>query len=295
MEDDRYPLCPGPDPEPRAPRIEIPAWACDTHAHVFGPEEKYPLSPRRGYTPPPCPLEDYFRLHRILGIERGVLVQASAYGTDNAMIMDALAGESGRLRAVAAVDGSVTDAELERMNEAGVRGIRINLADPGGNPFASFDEIGLMAERIQSLGWHMEFLIHVNDFPDIRKTFSALAVDSVFGHLGYIPTSEGTGHPGFREFLNLVRDGRAWVKLTAPNRITGLDRPPYRDVDPFGRALVEANPDRMLWGSDWPHVYFFKFCPNDGDILDQLADWAPDEAVRRKILVDNPAALYGFR
>ncbi len=294
MQDERYPLCPGPDPDTRAPRLKTPPGACDTHAHIFGSEDKYPLSPRRGYTPPPCPIEDYFKLHEILGIERGVLVQASAYGTDNSMIMDALAETGGRLRAVAAVDGTVSDKELEQMNDAGVRGIRINLADPGGNPFSGFDEIGKIADRIKGLGWHIEFLIHVNDFPDLGKTIAGLPVDSVFGHLGYVPTSEGIENPGFQEFLDLVREGRTWVKLTAPNRITGLDRPPYTDVDPFGRALVEANPDRMIWGSDWPHVYFFKFTPNDADLLDQLGDWAPDEAVLKKILVDNPTVLYGF-
>ncbi len=294
MTEEKYPLCPGPDPDTREPKIQVPPGACDTHAHVFGPEDKYPLSPKRGYTPPPCPLEDYFGLHEILGIERGVLVQASAYGTDNSMIMDALAEGGGRLRAVAAVDSTATDSELERMNEAGVRGIRINLADPGGNPFGSFDEIGRMADRIKGLGWHMEFLLHVNDFPDLKNTFTSLPVDSVFGHLGYMPTGEGLDHPGFREFLDLLRGGRSWVKLTAPNRITALDRTPYTDVDPFGRALVEAMPERMIWGSDWPHVYFFKFIPNDADLLDQLAVWAPEEEGRRKILVDNPAELYGF-
>lgn len=294
MEDERYPLCPGPDPDTRAPHFKMPEKACDSHAHIFGLEDEYPFSPHRGYTPPPCSLEEYSRLHQVLGIARGVLVQASAYGTDNSLIMDALAEDSARLRAVAAVDASVSDTELERMGQAGVRGIRINMADPGGNPFSSFSDIRKMAERIKDLGWHIEFLIHVNEFSDLRSTFSSLPVDSVFGHLGYIPTSEGTGHPGFQELLDLVRDGCAWVKLTAPNRVTALESPPYTDVDPFGRSLVEANPDRMLWGSDWPHVYFFKFCPNDGDLLDQLADWAPDEMVRRKILVDNPAALYGF-
>ncbi|MEE9256047.1 MAG: amidohydrolase family protein [bacterium] len=294
MAEEKPPLCPGPDPDTREPKHKVPPGACDAHAHIFGPEDKYPLSPKRGYTPPLCPLADYFRLHDILGIERGVLIQASAYGVDNSSIMDALASAGDRLRAVTAVDSSVSDAALERMNEAGVRGIRINLADPGGNPFGSFGEIGKMAERIKGLGWHMEFLLHVNDFPDLKKTFLSLPVDSVFGHLGYMPAAAGLDHPGFREFLDLIREGRAWVKLTAPNRITALERPPYTDVDPYGRALVETNSDRMLWGSDWPHVYFFKFIPNDADLLDQLAVWAPDEEIRKKILVDNPAALYGF-
>ena len=294
MLDEKYPLCPGPDLDTRKPKLKIPPGSCDTHAHIFGVEDKYPFSPRRGYTPPPCSIEDYFRLHEILGVDRGVLIQASAYGTDNTMIMDALAETDGRLRAVVAVDGRVSDKDLEWMNEAGVRGIRINLADPGGNPFLNFGEIEKIGERIKGFGWHIEFLLHANDIPDLRKTFSALPVDSVFGHLGYVPTSKGIDDLGFQEILALVRDGRAWVKLTAPNRITGLERPPYSDVDPFARALIDANQDRILWGSDWPHVFFYKFTPNDADLLDQLAIWAPDEATRNKILVDNPAELYGF-
>jgi predicted TIM-barrel fold metal-dependent hydrolase len=140
----------------------------------------------------------------------------------------------------------------------------------------------------------MEFLLHVDDFPDLRKAFNSLPVDSVFGHLGYMPTSEGIDNSGFKEFLSLVRDGRAWVKLTAPNRISGLGAAPYEDVNPYGRALVEAAPNRMLWGSDWPHVFIKKSMPNDGDLIDQMLEWAPDEDVRKKIFVDNPAYLYGF-
>lgn len=294
MIEKQYLACPPPDRNTKTPQLKTPKGAWDTHAHIFGPPEKYPLSPKRGYNPPLCTLEDYFALHRVLGIERGVLIQASAYGTDNSMIMDALKESKGRLQGVAAVDKNVTDAELERLNEAGFRGIRINLADPGGNPFNSFVEVAEMGYRIKDMRWHMEFLLHVNEFPDVRKTFGALPVDSVFGHLGYMPTSEGVEHPGFQDFLGLVRDGRAWVKLTAPNRITGMEVAPYSDVDPYARALIKAAPDRMLWGSDWPHVFIKKPMPNDGDLIDQLLDWAPEEEARRKIFVDNPATLYGF-
>ena len=294
MIEEKYPACPPPDKNTRKPKLKTPPGACDTHAHIFGPVDKYPLSPKRGYNPPECTMEDYFRLHEILGIERGVLVQASAYGTDISSILDALAAAGDRLRGVAAVDKNVTDAELARMNEGGFRGIRINLADPGGNPFDSFADIEKMGHRIKEFGWHMEFLLHVDDFPNLRKTFNSLPVDSVFGHLGYMPTSEGIDNSGFKEFLSLVRDGRAWVKLTAPNRISGLGAAPYEDVNPYGRALVEAAPNRMLWGSDWPHVFIKKSMPNDGDLIDQMLEWAPDEDVRKKIFVDNPAYLYGF-
>jgi 2-pyrone-4,6-dicarboxylate lactonase len=292
---DEYPRCPPPDPAPRSPSRVPPPGACDTHFHVFGPDTRYPYSRRRGYTPPEASLETLRQLHARLGITRGVLIQPSAYGADNARLMDALAEDHRRFRAVVAVGPEATDRELEEMHAAGVRGIRVNLADPGGDPFGSFREIRRMATRIRTLGWHLEFLVRLLEFPDLRAGFEDMPVDCVFGHLGYLPTSAGIAHPGFQALLDLVGAGQTWVKLTAPYRITGAPRPPYRDVDPFARALLAAGPERMLWGSDWPHVIFHGFMPNDADLLDQLFDWAPDSHLLNQVLVGNPAALYDFR
>ncbi len=283
--------CPPADARPRAPRFRLPAGAWDTHAHVFGPESKYPYSPARGYTPPDATLEEYDALHRILGVARGVLTQPSVYGTDNSAMLDAMARAEGRLRGVAAVDAQATEQTLASLHEAGVRGLRVNLADAGGNPFGSFAQVRAMAERVKDMGWHVEFLIHVHEFADLYETFADFPVDCVFGHMGYVPTRAGTGALG--EFLDLLKSGRAWVKLTGAYRITGLTQTPYTDVDATARAIVEAAPARVVWGTDWPHPRCPVPVPNDGDLADQLLDWAPDEDVRRAILVDNPRALYG--
>ena len=284
--------CPPPDPRPRAPRFELPPGAWDTHGHIFGPESKYAYSPRRGYTPPDALLDAYETLHRTLGVARGVLTQPSVYGVDNAAMLDAMARSGGRLMGVASVDKEVTEAELARLHDAGVRGLRINLADKGGNPFDSFADVQAMGERIEDMGWHMEFLIHVHEFPDLRKTFSSLPVHSVFGHMGYVPAGEGLGP--LREFMDLLKEGRTWVKLTGAYRITGFRKTPYTDVDPIAHALIEAAPERVIWGTDWPHPVCKIPMPNDGVLLNQLLEWAPDESVCERILVENPLNLLGL-
>ena len=294
MDETHYPTCAPYDPEPRRPRLEAPPGACDCHAHVFGPASRHPYSPKRGYTPPDAPFEAYRRMHEVLGIERGVLTQPSVYGTDNRAMLDAVARDPGQLRAVAAVDADVTEDELRRLDEAGVRGIRINLVDPGGMPFASLGEFERFAGRLADLGWHVEFLVQVHEIPDLAERLRRLPTDAVVGHLGYMRTSEGLDHPAFRRFLEYVAEGRCWVKLSGAYRITTGSHAPYPDVAPFARALVAARPDRMLWGTDWPHPICKVPMPNDADLLDLLLDWAPDEAIRRRILVDNPARLYGF-
>ena len=285
--------CPPADPHPRPPRSAIPDGACDCHVHVFE-GARYPYSPARGYTPPDATLATLEGVHRTIGISRAVLTQASVHGTDNRAVLEGAASDPARLRAVVAVDGSVTDAGLRRMHAAGARGIRVNLVDPGGMPFSSRDELVEVARRIAPFGWHVEFLVHVDEAPDLADLARKLPTDVVVGHLGYMPVSRGLADPGYRAFLDLVGEGRCWVKLTGPYRITGEDRPPYADVALFAAALVAARPDRILWGSDWPHVMCRRPMPNDGDLLDALAAWVPDEAARRAILVDNPARLYGF-
>lgn len=285
-----------PDPDPLPPRTTAPAGACDAHAHVFGPHSEYPTSPERGYNPPRAPLEDLQRLHGILGIERCVLTQPSAYGTDNRAMLDAVARGGEGWRAVVAVGSDVTDEELQRLHESGARGVRLNMVDPGGMPLGSFAEVEELARRIEPLGWHVEVLIHVDDYPDMSGTLGRLPVPVVSAHLGYMKTSQGVDHPGFRDYLALLRDGNFWVKLSGPYRISARTAQPYDDTIPFAHALVEAAPNRVLWGSDWPHVIFNPShqMPNDGPLFDHIFDWAPDEEMRRRIFVDNPAELYGF-
>ena len=295
MSDDRYPFCQGPDPEPKAPSFDVPAGTIDCHAHIFGPGDRYPFSLKRGYTPPEASLDDYRALHQALGgIERAVLTQPSVYGTDNSCMMDAVDRMGGAYKAVVAVDRHVTDDELEALDARGACGVRVNLADKGGNPFDDMGDVQRFTERLKDLGWHLEVLVHVDDFDDLRATMNGMAVDVSFGHLGYMKTDKGLTHPGFQAFLDLLRDGKAWAKLTGTYRITTSELTPYTDVVPFAQAIIAANPDRVVWGTDWPHPTFKGVMPNDGALLDQLADWAPDRALWRRILVDNAEALYGF-
>lgn len=295
LADDPYPLCQAPDPNPTPVSFAVPAGAVDCHAHIFGPESRYPYSPKRGYTPPDASLGTFLDLHKTLGgIDRAVLTQPSVYGIDNSCMMDALDGMGDRFRAVAAVAEDVTDRELEDLHSRGARGVRVNLVDKGGMPFDGIGAVRRFTKRLKDLGWHLEVLIHVHAFEDLRATLNSMAVDVSVGHLGYMATSHGIDHPGFREFLDLLRDGRCWVKLSGSYRVARDGLPLYRDVEPFARALIDANEDRVLWGTDWPHPVFKGAMPNDGALMEQLATWAPDAQLRKKILVDNPSALYGF-
>lgn len=288
------PLCAAHDPNPRKPRLVLPPLACDTHAHVCGPESRYPYWSGRIYTPPDALPAQYRYMLRTLGVERSVLVQPSVYGSDNRAMLDALAADPVRQRAVAVVEPDIAYSELERMHALGVRGVRCNIVDiKEGKGRLPIEMLKALADKVQPLGWHLEFLMHVDEFPDLDRVLDSFPVDVVFGHLGYMKTSLGISAPGYQAFLRLMKSGRAWAKFTGPYRISSHPMP-YADVAAYAHALVEAAPDRIVWGTDWPHVTVKGAMPNDGDICDLLLDWVPDEAVRRKVLVDNPAALYGF-
>lgn len=289
------PECAPPDFRPRRPRIALPPEACDCHAHILGPAAAHPYAAERVYTPPDCLLPEYERMLAAAGIARAVLVQPSVYAQDNTVLLEALERSGGRFRGVAVVGAAVPDLELARLHARGVRGLRVNVVDvpgrlPGALPLA---ELRALAARIAPLAWHLELLLHVHEFPELDRALAGLPVDVVLGHLGYMKTARGLDDPGFRALVRLLRGGRCWVKLTAPYRISAQPLP-YADVAPFARALAEARADRLLWGSDWPHVMLKGAMPNDADLVDLLVEWLPDEALRRRVLVDNPAALYGF-
>jgi predicted TIM-barrel fold metal-dependent hydrolase len=289
------PPCAAPDFNPRKPKLAMPALACDTHAHILGPIAKYEYSPARVYTPPDCLLSDYQKMLATLGVERAVLVQPSVYGSDNTVMLEAMRVAGERFRGVAVVETDIADAELARLNAAGVRGVRVNIVDvkdrkPGTLPMA---ELAALAKRIAPMGWHMEFLMHCDEFPDLDRTFADFPVDIVLGHLGYMKTSLGVNNAGFRALLRLMAMGKAWVKFTGPYRISG-DAMPHADTNAYAHALIAANPQRVLWGTDWPHVMVKSAMPNDGDLCDLLSGWIPDAATREQVLVHNPAKLYGF-
>ncbi len=289
------PPCAPPDFHPRKPRLTLPALACDTHAHILGPIAQYAYSPARVYTPPDCLLADYRQMLATLGVERAVLVQPSVYGSDNTVMLAAMREAGRAFRGVAVVESDISHGELARLNKAGVRGVRVNIVDvkdrrPGTLPMA---ELSALARRIAPLGWHMEFLMHCDEFPDMDRTFADFPVDIVLGHLGYMNTSKVVDNPGFQALLRLMQSGKAWVKFTGPYRISTQPLP-HADTNACAHALIAANPRRVLWGSDWPHVMVKSAMPNDGDLCDLLSAWIPDAAVREQVLVRNPAQLYGF-
>jgi len=289
------PLCAAYDPKPRRPRVTLPPRACDTHAHICGPIDAFPYSERRVYTPPDALLGAYRHMLDTLGVERAVLVQPSVYGTDNTVMLKAM-GEIGlgRCRGVAVVDDDVSDAELERLHAAGVRGVRINVVDVAEDKgMLPMRTLRPLAERVKRFGWHVEFLMHTDEFPGMDAQFADFPVDIVLGHLGYMKTDKGLAHAGFQSMLALMRAGKCWVKLTGPYRIS-TQALPHADTVAFAHALLKAAPERVLWGTDWPHVMVKGAMPNDGDLADLLPGWIPDEKTREQVLVSNPAALYGF-
>ncbi len=289
------PLCQAPDPVLRKPRLALPVGATDCHAHICGPAQLFPYAAERIYTPPDALLPDYRALLNTLGLQRAVIVQPSVYADDNRALLAALATDPQHLRGVAVVKSSVSDNDLQALHNAGVHGLRCNIVDLASAKGAlPIDELRQLAQRIAPLKWHLELLMHVNEFPHLTSDLGDLPVDLVFGHLGYVPTRHTTQDTGFQNLLALMREGKAWVKLTGPYRISQQSSPPYADVQPFADALLCANAARLLWGSDWPHVMVKGVMPHDADLCDLLGDWVQDANLRKKVLVNNPAQLYGF-
>jgi predicted TIM-barrel fold metal-dependent hydrolase len=232
-----------------------------------------------------------------LGIDRAVLVQPSVYGTDNRAVLDALARRRQGLRGVAVVKPDISASEVRALDDAGIRGVRFNLVDhTGERNVVPEDIIPALAKTIAPFGWHIEFLVNLDEAPRFAGQISALPVDVVVGHLGYPRSGAGlwAGAASLDNFLRLFDTGRCWVKLTGPYRVSTAPDLPYVDVTALARRLAGVNPERLIWGTDWPHVMCKKPMPNDGDLTDLIAEWLPDAALRERVLVTNPAALYGF-
>jgi 2-pyrone-4,6-dicarboxylate lactonase len=287
--------CLAPDRNPRKPRIVLPQGSIDSHVHVFEPG--YPLSPGRGYNPPNSTLADLKHLHATLGIERVVFTQPSVYGTDNSAILDAMAAlnaeQPDRARSVIALDMNVKDKELAALDESGVRGVRLNTDNKGGMPI-EIGEVPELAARIRPFGWHLEFLFPGKDIVELMPVFTALEVPMSIAHFAYQPATAGVSAAGFQALIELLQHGNTWIKISGANRVSATDLPPYDDVKPMARALIQAAPQRIMWGTDWPHPNKYVVNPNDGDLVDAFGDWVGEEAIRRKIMVDTPAAFYRF-
>ena len=287
--------CLPPDRNPHKPNFVPPSGSIDTHVHVFEPG--YPLSPSRGYNPPDSRLADLEHLHATLGIDRVVFTQPSIYGTDNSAILDAMsmlnAATPNRARAVVAITMDIRDDELAALDESGVRGVRLNTDNKGGMP-VEMNEIPDLAARISAFGWHIEFLFPGKDIIELMPVFAALAVPMSIGHFAYQAATAGVGAPGFEALLELMRRGNTWMKISGANRVRETDLPPYDDVKPMAHALIAAAPERIMWGTDWPHPNKYVVNPNDGDLVEAFGDWVTDQDMRRRIMVDTPAAFYRF-
>jgi predicted TIM-barrel fold metal-dependent hydrolase len=299
-------MTPGAQPPPIAPPREIvtpprwraPAGACDCHAHLFGPARRFPYAEGRGYTPAEAPLEKYLALLDHLGLQRGIVVQGNAHGYDNSVLLDALKRAQERLRGVAITDQRVDAAELRRWHRVGMRGLRFHIHAPGQHPGytrgVGLDVLQHFRPVLRELGWVAQFWCDWRSLEDNEAFFRLLGgelpvvIDHVLSH----PASLGTGTAPFQALRRLVADGSVYAKLSAPYR-QSTQAPRYEDAASFHRELAQANPDRILWGSDWPHPQVDAAnMPDDGVLLDLLADWLPDAGLRTRILVDNPQRLF---
>lgn len=277
------------------PAYKAPPGACDTHFHVFGPLDRYPVATRERYEPPHAPLEEYLELARRLGIERMVFVQPSAYGTDNTYMLESMARVTAPCRGIVDIDENAPDALIESLHARGVRGVRINTSPvapyDAGRPQALAGRVKTLERRLKGLGWVLEFLGPAWLTRAMMPLLRELEMDYILCHIGMFLAKEGPEQPGFREMIELADSGRCWLKLTAAYRFA--TPPDYADAKPMVQTLVNAVPDRLIWGSDHPHLSF-------GDkvgsvqLYNLLGDWIPDEGLRRKVLVDNPSRLFGF-
>jgi 2-pyrone-4,6-dicarboxylate lactonase len=278
------------------PKRPLPQGACDTHAHVFGPYKRFPLAAERSYTPPPAPFEGYIDMLDKAGLSRGVLVHPSAYGFDCSAMLDALERAPGRLRGIAVTDASISDAELARMKTLGVRGVRFSeTSGIGGQKFAGsvgLEEFDALAPRLRDLGWHAQIWIECDALVEAAPRLLRAGIPLVFDHMGRFEVARGTRDQAFQKLLRLLADEGIWIKLSAPRNSKRF--PDYEDVRPFHEALLRANPDRLIWGSDWPFLRMGDKTPQVGHLIDLFDEWTTDDSLRHKILVDNPASLYGF-
>lgn len=282
-----------PDPNPHVPQYSVPALACDAHCHVFGPAATFPYAPSRAYTPQDAPRDRLAALHAVLRIERAVIVQASCHGTDNRAMLDAIAHSGGRYRGVAIVDESFEETDYVTLHEGGIRGVRFNFVRHlGGMPdMKVFHDV---IQRVTPLGWHLIVHLDAVDIVELSSVLRSLPVPFVIDHMGRVKASAGMDQVPFRALLDLLKVENCWVKVCGSERVSATG-PPFHDAVPFARALVEAAPDRVLWGTDWPHPNVGRFMPNDGDLVDLVPLIAPDDASRHKLLVENPARLYGWQ
>jgi 2-pyrone-4,6-dicarboxylate lactonase len=273
----------------RKPHFKLPANSCDAHCHVFGPANLFPYAPERRYTPADAPKQALAALHTRLGLTRAVIVQASCHGTDNRAMLDAIADAQDRLRGVAIVDDSFTDKDLSQLHDGGVRGVRFNFVRHlGGAP--DMRVVRAVLDRIQPLGWHVVLHLDATDIANLSDMIHALPIPFIIDHMGRVDAKLGVEQPAFQALLQIARNENCWIKVSGAERIA---EPPFTSAVPFARKLLDTIPDRVLWGTDFPHPNL-KHPVDEADLVDLLPGYSPTPAGLTNLLVTNPARLYGF-
>jgi len=273
----------------KKPKVATPPGAVDTHMHVYN--HRYPTAATAVVKPADASVADYLAMRKRIGVDRTVVVQPSAYGLDNTCTLDAMAEIGPSARGIAVCNESTSDAELERLNKLGIRGLRFFMLKGGA---VTWDSLETMSARIAPLGWHIVLQLDGRDFPQYETVVKRLPSNVIIDHVGKFLEPVPLDHPGFQALLRLLEGDKKWLKLAAPYETSKLGAPFYDDVGTLAKTLVKAAPDRVIWASNWPHPSSGFVGPDDADMLDLLLDWAPDDTARRKILVDNPVRLYGF-
>ena len=281
-----------PDPNTRTPTFKVPQNSCDSHCHVFGPGDTFPFAKTRKYTPPDSPKENLRKLHDILGIDRAVIVQASCHGADNRAMLDAIRSSDGRYRGVCNATDEFTADYFRELHDGGIRGVRFNFVKHlGGAP--NLDKMWRIIDRVGELPWHVELHFDAKDLLEYESVINAIPLPVVIDHMGRVPVADGLGQAPFQSLLQKLRDSdKLWVKVSGSERISTAG-PPFQDAAPFAAKCIEAAPDRCIWGTDWPHPNV-KIMPNDADLVDVIPHMISDADLQQKVLVENPARLFGF-
>jgi 2-pyrone-4,6-dicarboxylate lactonase len=277
---------------PRKPKLKLPPGACDAHVHVFGPRRRFPFADGRTYTPSDATKEMLFALHDFLGIEHCVIVQPACHGSDNSVTVDALSAKGGAYRGIALVPVTVSNAELKRLDAAGMRGARFHYMRHLGKG-ATIDEAIAFGKRLADIGWHLQIHMQADLIEDLTPAIKRSPVPVVIDHMGRVDASSGLDQPAFKNLLTLMNDTNVWVKVSGSDRIT-RQGPSYADAIPFARKLVAEFGDRVVWGTDWPHPSHAGPTPDDGQLIDIISEIAPNAATRQALLVDSPQRLYRF-
>ena len=291
-DDAAIPTIAGPDPHTKTPTFKAPAGSVDTHTHIFGPAATYPFSPKRPYSPPDAPLDMFRKLHETIGVERAVIVNATVHGFDNRVVTDAIAQSGGRYKGVANINNAMSDEELAALGKAGIHACRFAFLKRLGG-VGDMKVFRTLVDRVAAIGWHVDIYLEAGTIQEFVPILKALPVTYAIDHMGTISAAKGLDDPDFKALLDLqAGDEKCWVKITGLERASASG-PPFHDAVPFAQKLIDNAPDRVIWGTDWPHPNV-KTMPNDGDLVDLIPLFAPDTAIQRKLLVTNPERLFKF-